>query len=57
MVAGEVLAWIGLGGGWEQGSQMMGSRWLWPWVLFSQSGRYEMVAGGGGRLNGGVRLE
>ena len=54
-VLGEVdegLAWIGHVGGWEQGSWMMGSRWWWPWGSFSQSERYEMVAGGGDKMVG-----
>ena len=54
-VLGEVvegLAWIGHGGGGEHGSQTMGSRWWWPWGSFSQSERYEMVAGGGDKMVG-----
>ena len=49
---GEVLAQISHDGGREQGSQMMGSKWWWPWNLFSQSGRCKMVAGGGGKMVG-----
>ena len=43
----EGLAWIGHGGGGEQGSWTMGSRWQWPWGLFGQSGRHKMMACGG----------
>ena len=31
---------------------MMGLRWQWPWGLFSQSERCEMMAGGGGEMVG-----
>ena len=48
----EGLAWIGHVGGWEQGSRTMGLRWWWPWGSFGQSGRCEMVAGGGGEMVG-----
>ena len=34
---------------------MMGLRWQWPWGLFSQSERCEMMAGGGGEMVGPLR--
>ena len=51
MAVGEVLAQIGHGGGWEQGSWTMGLRLWWSWGLFSQSWRCVMVAGGGEGLS------
>ena len=50
VVVGSVLAWIGHDGGREQGSQMMGLGWWWPWDSFGQSGSCEMVAGGGDKM-------
>ena len=29
---------------------MMGLRWWWPWGSFGQSGRHEVVAGGGDEM-------
>ena len=55
VAVGEVLAQIGHDGGREEGSQMMGLRWWWPGNSFGESGRHEMVAGGGGEMVGPLR--